>query len=251
MIEQGNVERVVAPSAAEFRERFENPRRPVVIEGALRDWPAMTRWTGDALVANYGDVPCTLDHGCATLRELVERIRAGQNASTDLTLMQVPFFVRDIRPLPYVAPADVTFANIWIGGAKRTQLHYDLADNFHAVVRGKKRFYIVSPDQHHLLYPLVPDRTARRTLSYSQFDFFAIDEQRFPVLRDVRYLVADLAPGDALYMPTRWYHAVQHDGDPTMAINFWWVHPESGRPEADSFFTDRVLLSELYGEGTA
>jgi len=250
MIELGNVERVIAPSGAEFRERFENRREPVVIEGALRDWPAMQRWTGDQLLANYGDTPCTFGEGRGSLRELVEQIRAGSAEWTDITLMQAPYLVRDIRPMPYFAPAEVTFANVWLGGNKRTQLHYDLADNMHSVVRGKKRFFLCAPDQHSKLYPVVPIRGQRRTLSYTQFDFFAPDEDAFPALREVGYYIADLAPGDSLYLPTRWYHAVQHDGDPTMAINFWWMHAEPDAPAADSFFADRVWLSQMYGEGT-
>jgi hypothetical protein len=250
VIELGNVERVVAPTAAEFRDRFANPRLPCVIEGALRDWPAMQRWTGDRLLEHYGETPCTMGRGRGTLREVVENIRAGGPEWTDITLMQAPYLVRDIRPMPYFDMGEVTFANVWLGGAKRTQLHYDLSDNMHSVVRGKKRFFIAAPDQHPWLYPVVPTPGQRRTLSYAQFDFFAIDEAKFPATREAGYYVADLAPGDSLYMPTRWYHAVQHDGDPTMAINFWWAHPESTGASADSFFDDRALLSRTYGEGT-
>lgn len=213
--------------------------RPVIVEGMIDAWPALQRWP-DAC----GELQVLARGEATSLADVVARIRAGEDVGCDFTLMQAPWLVRDI-----VMPRDdITFVNLWVGGRKRTALHYDLADNLHACVRGKKRFYLIAPEEHARLYLPAPSEERRTTLSYPRLDFFAFDAARFPAAREVGYLVADLGPGDTLYLPARWFHAVEHDGDPTMAINFWW--PPADDDAADSFFDDRRLLSSLYGVGT-
>lgn len=51
----GAVERVRAPSGADFLDLYYAPGRPAVIEGALDDWPILTRWTPERLVAAQAD----------------------------------------------------------------------------------------------------------------------------------------------------------------------------------------------------
>jgi cupin-like protein len=243
----GDVARVRAPSVAEFRERFDTPRTPVVLEGLLADWPALARWSGTNLVDNYGDVPITIGANGKTVGELVRQIQSGSDAFADFSILETPFLLRDIAPLPYVPWREIRAINLWLGGARRTPLHYDLLDNLHAVVRGRKRFSLIAPEHHVHLYHVVPESSRPKTLSYTQLDFFALDEARFPATREVGYQLADLGPGDVLFLPGRWYHAVEHQGDPTLAINFWWV-PPAQELEADSFFTDRLVLGHHYGD---
>ena len=40
---------------AEFVERFEAPKLPVVITGLCDGWPAAREWAPEALLARYGD----------------------------------------------------------------------------------------------------------------------------------------------------------------------------------------------------
>lgn len=62
-IEEAWVERDNAPricvadvSIEEFRERYEVPGVPVVITGAMADWPALKLWSKEALVARFGKI---------------------------------------------------------------------------------------------------------------------------------------------------------------------------------------------------
>jgi len=43
-----------ATTLAEFRERFENPGLPVMITGAMDEWPASHKWTFERLSADFG-----------------------------------------------------------------------------------------------------------------------------------------------------------------------------------------------------
>ena len=40
-------------SAAEFTERYARPVRPVMVRGAMRDWPANRRWTMERFGRDY------------------------------------------------------------------------------------------------------------------------------------------------------------------------------------------------------
>ena len=35
-------------------------------------------------------------------------------------------------------------------------------------------------------------------------------------------MVADLEPGDAIYIPALWWHAVQATGELNVLVNYWW-----------------------------
>ena len=249
MRDLGQVERIRKPSLAEWRERIVRDQRPVILEGVIDDWPAMTRWNGAALVELYGELPASVGAHPQTIRQIVDAIRGGGDAFADFTLEQAPALMLDLRPLPYVAMEEIDFANVWMGGARETKLHYDLLDNLHAVVRGQKTFYLVHPREHVHLYHLVPDPRRAQTLSYTQLDFFRLDDTRFPETRNVGYHVAEVHPGEVLYLPTAWYHAVKHAGDPTMAVNFWWPSPHDFARAADSFLHDRIMLGRHYGDG--
>jgi hypothetical protein len=54
-------EATAAMSVDEFREKYENLNIPVVIRGAAKDWPAMTKWASrQALVRKFGSVDFTV-----------------------------------------------------------------------------------------------------------------------------------------------------------------------------------------------
>src|SRR5271168_504896 len=48
------VEVALAPSVEEFTERYVRYERPVIVRGAVRDWPPSYKWTPEYLKAMYG-----------------------------------------------------------------------------------------------------------------------------------------------------------------------------------------------------
>ena len=48
------------------------------------------------------------------------------------------------------------------------------------------------------------------------------DLARFPRLRGVETMVAELEPGDALYIPRRWWHHVRTLQE-SVSANYWWA----------------------------
>ncbi|MES2126467.1 MAG: cupin-like domain-containing protein [Pseudomonadota bacterium] len=112
---------------------------------------------------------------------------------------------------------------IWLGNEVVTPAHFDESNNLACVVSGKRRFTLFPPEQVGNLYlgPLdfAPTPTPISMVSFRQPDF-----ARFPRFRDAlaHAQVADLAPGDVLYIPTLWWHHVESIGALNILVNYWW-----------------------------
>jgi hypothetical protein len=114
-------------------------------------------------------------------------------------------------------------ARLWLGNASIIQTHHDMSDNIAVVVSGQRRFTLFPPDQVGNLYIGPLDFTpAGRPVSMVALD--DPDLQRFPKFAEAleNALVADLEPGDAIYIPSLWWHHVQATGPLNMLVNYWW-----------------------------
>jgi hypothetical protein len=247
-------------SAAEF-QAIVAAEQPVVIEGALENWPALTAgrcsaaamneylksmdsgsfieaieappetqgwffYTPDLRGFNFlhrrRRVAETLDH---LLRSLDEP-RAPFIAIQSLPLANhLPEFVR-CNPAPFLPPH--VLPRLWVGGAVRTQTHQDPEHNLACVIAGRRRFLLFPPEQVANLYIGPIDRPFPPPLSL--VDPTAPDFDRFPkfrlALRAAR--VAHLEPGDAIFMPKYWWHHVTSLEPYNVLVNYWWGNDARG-----------------------
>jgi hypothetical protein len=120
--------------------------------------------------------------------------------------------------LPAQAPA-----RIWIGNAVVTPAHFDESENIACVVAGRRRFTLFAPEQVGSLY-IGPLDYAPTPTPISMVDFANPDLVRFPRFARAREaaLVADLGPGDAIYIPSLWWHHVQSSAPLSILVNYWW-----------------------------
>ena len=136
---------------------------------------------------------------------------------------------------------------IWISNATRAQTHNDHDHNIACVVAGRRRFTLFPPEQLVNLYIGPHDHTpSGRAISLA--DLEEPDFARFPRLRDAiaTAQVADMAPGDALYIPKYWWHHVQSLTPFNILINYWWGNP-GNTPEnpVAAFLTGLIALKDL------
>jgi hypothetical protein len=122
---------------------------------------------------------------------------------------------------------------IWIGNSSRVAPHYDESDNIACVLSGRRRFVLFPPDQLVNLYVGPIDQTVAGQ-PISMVDIERPDFDRFPKFREAlkHALIADLEPGDAIYIPALWWHAVQASGQLNVLVNYWWndAPPDAGSP---------------------
>lgn len=205
--------------------------QPVHKPGAAAGWAA-THWTAELLAERVGSVRATVHTGRWERRRLRVR-RAGASrevaaaawlrafgrgeaegylAGPEL-LKQVPELRGDLR-LPAVGPLKVDV--LWVGPTgTETPLHFDLAPNLVVQLSGRKRWRLYAP--HHALRPRFSG--LQGLFLTSDLDVHdGLDAAGPPDLDLV------LEPGDALYVPSRWWHRVDAL-EPSIAVNrWWWMH---------------------------
>lgn len=148
----------------------------------------------------------------------------------------------DLTPL-----ATKALVSIWMGNQSRIAAHYDAPDNIACVVTGKRRFTLFPPDQIDNLYIGPIDFTPAGQPA-SLVDFHHPDYNRFPKFRaaQAHALVAELEPGDAIFVPSMWWHHVEGLSDFNILINYWWRQVENfvGAP-ADALLHGILSIREL------
>lgn len=125
------------------------------------------------------------------------------------------------NPMP-LSPRDA-LASIWIGTPTKIAAHNDFPDNLACCAVGQRRFTLFPPDQFRNLY-LGPIDNTPAGRAVSMVDLAAPDLATYPRFADAMAsaLVADLEPGDALYIPSLWYHHVEASAPFNVLINYWW-----------------------------
>ncbi len=122
-------------------------------------------------------------------------------------------------------PADDALASFWLGNRTRVSAHYDFPDNVACVVAGTRRFTLFPPGQIANLYVGPIDKTPSGQ-AISLVDISNPDLERFPkfaeALKHAR--IALLAPGDAIFIPSMWWHHVESREEFNMLINYWWCN---------------------------
>ncbi len=135
----------------------------------------------------------------------------------------VPAFARD-NPSPLLPPQ--VGPRLWIGGRMRSQTHNDADHNIACVIHGQRRFVLFPPEQVGNLYigPFDnPPPLSLVRLEAPDFDAFP----RFRQALDAA-IQADLDPGDALFLPARWWHHVSSLSPFNVMVNYWWGGERQG-----------------------
>ena len=116
-----------------------------------------------------------------------------------------------------------SLVSLWLGNRSRVAAHYDLPDNLAVVAAGRRRFTLFPPEQLHNLYmgPLDPTPAGQ---PISLVDFTAPDFERFPRFAQALEAgqVAELEAGDAIFIPSMWFHHIEGLSPVNLLINAWW-----------------------------
>ncbi len=242
-----------------FFEEIIRPRgRPAILRGLARDWPATEagRTSVQAmsayLKAFYSGHPAPLfeapssingrffynekldgfnfESKRALLTEVLDRICQGigdqrapalYSGSVSLPIYLPGFSVaNNARRL---VSGDSVLESIWIGNRTCIAAHFDNTENLACVAAGRRRFTLFPPDQIRNLYIGPLDLTPAGQ-PVSLVDIRNPDLARFPRFAAALEVaeVAELGPGDAVYIPALWWHHVEALAEFNVLVNYWW-----------------------------
>jgi hypothetical protein len=247
---------------ARFDAEVRPARQPAIFRGLARDWPAVQAGTqspeeavaylkrfshpnpvpaivGPPEIAGrffYTDDLKALNfqRGQSPLGPFLDRLLRDQAADNPYAMA-----VQSI-PIPELLPgfvdenriglldADV-IPRIWIGNAIQVATHYDLMENIGVVIAGRRRFTVFPPEQIANLYSGPFELTPAGT-PVSLVELANPDLAKFPKFADAMATAqsAVLEPGDAIYLPFHWWHAVDSLDAVNAFVNYWWNPAPAG-----------------------
>lgn len=222
--QSGQLPRLQAHEVERFQQDFLAANRPVIIEGLIQDWPALTNWNQTHLTSTLGEQPIQYTRYYiennqhqpekiqSTFAEFLNLVfdpnytdpiywTAYNQPDNSSPLLQS--LTNDIRfPPGYCEPDPQLRTYFWIGPeGTRSGLHFDPYNVLFVQAVGSKRFLLFPPQD-------IPD-------AYLENDFFSVvdaespDLQRFPKFAHLAPLVVDLGPGETLLIPVGWLHQVR------------------------------------------
>lgn len=113
--------------------------------------------------------------------------------------------------------------SVWLGNRSSIAAHFDFPDNIACNVVGKRTFTLFPPEQLENLYigPLDITPSGR---SISMADLNDPDFEKYPKFKLALEAaqVAELEPGDAIFIPSMWWHHVQAKTSLNILVNYWW-----------------------------
>lgn len=135
---------------------------------------------------------------------------------------------------------------IWMGNKTGTHTHFDIQQNVAYCVSGKRRFTLFPPSQTPNLY-MAPFENSPSGAPISMVQLENPDLDRYPRFREAleHMLVAELEPGDALFIPYMWWHHVRALGEFNVLVNYWWNEYEVRGSPVDAMLHAILVLRDL------
>lgn len=138
-------------------------------------------------------------------------------------------------------------ASIWIGNRSRVAAHFDVPDNIACCVAGNRCFTLFPPEELHNLYvgplDLTPAGQQISLVDFAEPDFDA--HPRFARALESA-LFAELAPGDAIFIPGLWWHHVEALDAMNVLVNYWFSRtPERLGSPADALTHAIMAIKDL------
>jgi hypothetical protein len=250
----GVVERE-AQDAASLDALLDGAREPFVVRGLVSDWPLVQAGLKSAqearrhLLDHSRNVPFTISlgppgHGGRMFYtgEMGMNFREGRGKLADIFAGFDKHEGEENPPTAYLASIDMKqhfdglvdanphplgerkpLESIWIGTPTRIAAHNDFPDNLACCAVGRRRFTLFPPEQFKNLY-LGPIDNTPAGRAVSMVDFHAPDFDAHPRFADALETaqVVELEPGDALFVPSMWWHHVEGLSAFNILVNYWW-----------------------------
>ena len=271
---------ISAPGAEQFHTTIRPAGQPVLMKGLVAHWPIVrAAMAGDvplaeAMAANASTEAVVVSHAEPHIRGKFHYADGGTALNFERSEMELARFLalllrerdresprafavqghlaarilphfQSSHPLPLLPPA--IEPRLWIGNAAQVAIHGDDLENIACLAAGKRRFVLFPPEAIGDLY-LGPFELTPGGTPISMVDFAEPDLARYPRFAHAleQAQVAEMEPGDALYVPYQWYHGVAALAPFNVLVNYWWnpARADLGSPW-DALLHGLIALAQL------
>ena len=219
------VERISGISDKDFIATYLKPGKPVILTDFIhKDSPALSKWSyeyfkeiaGDQIISLYGKEEDSQDRVASapvTQMKFSEYLDLIEREPTDLRI-----FLFNLLKLKPELNKDIIYNDVtggkvikWLpylffgGEGSSTRNHYDIdmSNVFISQYKGIKKIWLFPLDQSTYLYKI-------------PFNFHSLanlkdpDYEKFPALKYLKGLEAEIHPGETLFMPSGYWHYIQY-----------------------------------------
>ena len=221
-----SIPRVKSIDKETFLKEYFIPQQPVVMENLTEDWAARENWNfeyfkekaGDIVVPLYDGTPAKgreSSHKPAKRIKMSEYIDILKSGPTDLRmfffnlLQNCPQLVNDFSYPDLGVKFFKKLPVLFVGGeGAKVLMHYDmdLANNFHFNFAGTKKVILYPPSETKYLY-----KVPYSIVSMEVIDMNNPDLEKFPALALAKGHEIELKHGDALFIPSKWWHFIKYE----------------------------------------
>jgi hypothetical protein len=245
-----------AITVADLSDEILASDQPQVLRGLAADWPAVKHGldsadrvvdylqgfdSGNVVTAMYAPPEAAgrifynedmtgfnFEFRRVALKEAVQQVHSQINLPAPPTLYvgstNVDHWLPGFReendfPIRHLDP----LVSIWIGNRTRVAAHYDSPSNIACVVAGHRRVILFPPEQLPNLY-VGPLEFTPAGQPISLVDFHAPDYEQFPRFQEAvkTAQMSVLEPGDAIIIPSMWWHHLEGLDAFNVLVNYWW-----------------------------
>jgi len=215
-------------SRTEFLENYYCKNIPLIFPSIAKNWSAISKWNPEYLHEKYGEVEIEVqsDRNSDRLYEINvdqhrKKMRMADYARTvvnggatnnyymvanngNIEKTDLRGLLEDIEMFPeYLDPTNINGTTFfWFGPAGTiTPLHHDPVNLIFVQVYGRKVWKIIPPYYTHMIY--------NYRGVFSEVDCENPDYEKYPLFQKIPIIEVTLNPGDAIFMPVGWWHAVK------------------------------------------
>ena len=245
-----------APTPDQFRTEILPSGQPMVLRAIAKDWPLVIAARTDASKAmslleaganaqltnvlradpetegrfHYGKDTRSFNfiRGQGNVAGILVALREQENSYRPSSIAAqglnadryFPGFA-EAHPMPLVPLS--AGPRLWFGNAAKVATHNDPIENVAVVAAGRRRFTLFPPSAEPDLY-LGPHDPTPAGARISMVHVTAPDLDRFPRYTSALEVaqVAELSPGDAIFIPRDWFHHVEALERFNVLVNYWW-----------------------------
>ena len=225
VVQLDKVERVTGISSEDFIANYLKPGKPVIITDFIhKDSPALTKWTydyfkeiaGEQIISIYGEEETSKDRvASAPVKKMkfAEYLNLIEKEPTDYRI-----FLFNLMKLKPELNQDIIYNDVtngkvlkWLpylffgGEGSSTRNHYDIdmSNVFISQYKGIKKIWLFPLSESMKLYKIPFNFHSLANLKDPNY-------HKFPALKNLVGLEAEIKPGETLFMPSGYWHYIQY-----------------------------------------